>query len=486
MGVTAGTEPRDQSQVQTEGPSPRQPVLDEPSVVAENLSKAYLLWDNPRDRLRHPLRNMAARWLPIKPKTYYKEFWALRDVSLTLRRGETLGVIGRNGSGKSTLLQLLCGTLTPTSGSFTTRGRISALLELGSGFNPEFSGRDNVYMNASILGLSRHEIDARYDDIVAFADIGDYVDQPVKMYSSGMFVRLAFAVVAHVDAEILVVDEALAVGDAFFTQKCLRYMRRFREVGSLLFVSHDTGAVMGLCERAILLENGAVKADGSARDVCDLYLQDLVGALQPVDALPVRSALGGQPKRVLERDADVVDQRLKYVNLSSLRNDIEVFSFGDPAKAFGAGGAHLRAVELADPATGARFSWVVGGERIMMVVTAETEITLERPILGFMVKDRLGQILFSDNTYLTYRDAPPVIGAGSVFRACFEFRMPVLPVGDYFVSASIAEGTQSDNVQLHWMHEALLFRSHSTSVCTGLVGVPMINIVMENLERERS
>lgn len=486
MVVTGGTEPHDQGQVRTEGLSRKHPGSDEPSVVAENLSKAYLLWDNPRDRLRHPLRNMAARWLPIKPKTYYREFWALRDVGFTLHRGETLGVIGRNGSGKSTLLQLLCGTLTPTSGSFSTKGRISALLELGSGFNPEYNGHDNVYMNASILGLNRQEIDARYEAIVSFADIGDFIDQPMKMYSTGMFVRLAFAVAAHVDAEILVVDEALAVGDAFFTQKCLRFMRRFREHGSLLFVSHDTGAVMGLCDRAILLENGAVKAEGSARDVCDLYLEDLIGALQPVDALKPSSASRELPTRVPDRDADVVDQRLKYVNVSPLRNDIEVFSFGDTSKAFGAGGAHLLSVGLVDPATGARLSWVVGGERVMVVVTAETEITLQRPILGFMVKDRLGQILFSDNTYLTYQDAPPMIPAGSVFRARFELRMPVLPSGDYFVGASVAEGTQAENVQLHWMHEALVFKSHSTSVCTGLVGVPMISVVMEDLGREQS
>ncbi len=480
------TEPTNQNKEQEPEGQRHEAGSGQPSVVAENLSKAYLLWDNPRDRLRHPVRNAAARWLPIKPKIYYKEFWALRDVSFTLHKGETLGVIGRNGSGKSTLLQLVCGTLTPTSGSFSTRGRISALLELGSGFNPEYSGRDNVYMNASILGLSRKEIDDRYDEIVAFADIGDYIDQPVKMYSSGMFVRLAFAVVAHVDAEILVVDEALAVGDAFFTQKCLRYMRRFRESGSLLFVSHDTGAVMGLCERAILLEQGAIKADGSARDVCDLYLQDLVGALQPVDAAPPRSVLRPPPRPMADTDGDVVDQRLKYVNLSPLRNDIEVFSFGDPSKAFGAGGAHLRAVELADSATGARVSWIVGGERVMVIVTAETHIPLHQPILGFMVKDRLGQILFSDNTYLTYHQAPPEIPGGSLFRACFEFRMPILPAGDYFISASVAEGTQAENVQLHWMHEALLFKSHSTSVCTGLVGIPMINIIMEQLEEEQS
>lgn len=450
------------------------------SVVAESLSKAYLLWDNPRDRLKHPLRNMLARHLPITPKTYYREFWALRDVSFTLRPGETLGVIGRNGSGKSTLLQVVCGVLTPTSGTFSTKGRVSALLELGSGFNPEFTGKDNVYMNASILGLSRQEVDERYDTIVDFADIGEFIDQPVKTYSSGMFVRLAFAVAAHVDAEILVVDEALAVGDAFFTQKCMRYMRRFREYGSLLFVSHDTGAVNNLCDRAILLEHGAVKAEGSAREVCDLYLEDLVGAQQPVDVEPAPRI--GSLLPPLAEDVDVVDQRLEYLNASAHRNDIEVFIFNEEAKAFGAGGARLTNVQLVDPGTGARLSWVVGGERVTVVVSAQTEIELTQPILGFMVKDRLGQIVFSDNTYLTYYRNPPSVPAGAAFQARFTFRMPVLPAGDYFIAASVAQGTQQENVQFHWMHEALLFRSHSSSVCTGLVGVPMISIVMEELE----
>src|SRR5690606_4084636 len=168
----------------------------------------------------------------------------------------------------STLLQLLCGTLTPSGGEVIVKGRVAALLELGAGFNPEFTGRDNVYLNASILGLSRGEIDARFDDIAAFADIGEFIDQPVKTYSSGMYVRLAFAVIAHVDADVLIIDEALAVGDALFTQKCMRFLRRFCENGTLLFVSHDSAAVTSLCERAIWLEHGTVRAIGPARDIC--------------------------------------------------------------------------------------------------------------------------------------------------------------------------------------------------------------------------
>ena len=192
------------------------------------------------------------------PSTFFREFWALKDVSFEVKRGETVGIIGRNGSGKSTLLQIICGTLSPTGGQVETHGRVAALLELGSGFNPEFTGRENVYMNGSVIGLSRDEIDTLFDDIVAFADIGEFIDQPVKTYSSGMYVRLAFAVIAHVNADTLVIDEALAVGDVFFVQKCMRFLRKFMDEGTIIFVSHDTGAVVNLCNRAFMLNKGQV------------------------------------------------------------------------------------------------------------------------------------------------------------------------------------------------------------------------------------
>lgn len=205
---------------------------NEIAIKVQNLSKCYHIYDNPRDRLKQFVAPRLQRLTWQHPKQYFREFWALKDVSFEVKKGETVGIIGRNGSGKSTLLQMICGTLTPTQGSIETNGRIAALLELGSGFNPEFTGRENVYMNASVLGLSNKEIDARFDDIVAFSDIGDFIEQPVKTYSSGMMVRLAFAVIAHVDADILIIDEALAVGDAFFTQKCMRFLRGFMKTGA--------------------------------------------------------------------------------------------------------------------------------------------------------------------------------------------------------------------------------------------------------------
>ena len=234
-------------------------------VRARGLGKAYHVYERPVDRLKQALLGGRRR--------YYREFWALRGVDLDVARGSALAIIGRNGSGKSTLLQLVAGTLTPTHGEIeTSGGRIAALLELGSGFNPQFSGRENVYLNAAILGLAREQVDARFDEMLDFAELHDFIDQPVKTYSSGMFVRLAFAVQVFADPEVLIVDEALSVGDVFFQQKCYDRLRRLRDAGvTLLFVSHDTAAVLQFCDQALLLEAGAVAFRGRPEECVTRY-----------------------------------------------------------------------------------------------------------------------------------------------------------------------------------------------------------------------
>ncbi len=238
-------------------------------ISVQNVGKMYRLYDRPQDRLKEQLFWRFG-------KHFGREFWALRDVSFEVRRGETVGIVGRNGSGKSTLLQIVSGTLAPTLGEVKLSGRVAALLELGSGFNPEFTGRENVFLNGSILGIDPEEMAFRYSEIVAFADIGDFIDQPVKLYSSGMVVRLAFAVQACIHPDILIVDEALAVGDASFQRKCYQRLDDLRDRGaSILFVSHDINAVTNLCTRAILLEAGQVISHGSALQVCDLYQKRL-------------------------------------------------------------------------------------------------------------------------------------------------------------------------------------------------------------------
>ena len=243
-----------------EDASPPAARISETAIRARNIGKMYHIYSRPQDRLKQMLFWRFGR-------NYGREFWALRDLSFDVAKGETVGIIGRNGSGKSTLLQIVTGTLAPTMGEVQVNGRIAALLELGSGFNPEFTGRENVYLNGAILGLSREEMAARFSEIAAFADIGDFIDQPVKTYSSGMVVRLAFAVQAHVQAEILIVDEALSVGDVFFQQKCFTHIRRLqRERVTILYVSHDLVSIQNICGRAILMEEGAAVFEGNPHE----------------------------------------------------------------------------------------------------------------------------------------------------------------------------------------------------------------------------
>lgn len=280
-------------------------MSSETAIKVENLSKCYQIYDQPRDRLKQFILPRLQRTAGMGAKQYFREFWALKDVSLEVKKGETVGIIGRNGSGKSTLLQLICGTLNPTSGSVQTVGRVAALLELGSGFNPEFTGRENVYMNASVLGLSNDEIDARFDEIAAFADIADFLEQPVKTYSSGMVVRLAFAVAINVAPEILIVDEALAVGDAAFQRKCMRKIGELSEAGvTLLFVSHDMEAVKKTCSRAIYLVGGSSVEFGTAKQVCISYERDLFGASRKAETSQTEAQINsaGQERAVVDHD----------------------------------------------------------------------------------------------------------------------------------------------------------------------------------------
>lgn len=243
-------------------------MSSEIAVSVRNLTKTYRTFAHPGDRLKQALT--------FGRVSFHRRFTALEDVSFDVKRGEILGIIGRNGSGKSTLLQLICGILKPTAGSVQVNGRVSALLELGSGFNPEFTGRENVFFQGAIMGLSREEMAARFDDIAAFADIGEFIDQQVRTYSSGMYVRLAFAVSIHMMPDILVIDEALAVGDAGFQNKCLAAIKRFRDNGAaILLVSHDMGAVRAICDRAALIRAGRLMVMGSSGEVCDDYLRDI-------------------------------------------------------------------------------------------------------------------------------------------------------------------------------------------------------------------
>ena len=262
-------------------------------IRVEGLGKAFQVYESPRARLQQFLVPRLRRWLGLAPRDYYREFHALADISFRVRPGETVGVIGRNGSGKSTLLQLVCGTLSPSAGEVEVRGRVAALLELGSGFNPEFTGRENVQLYAALLGLSRRQVQERFQDIERFAAIGEFIDQPVKTYSSGMVVRLAFAVAIHVDPDVLVVDEALAVGDTAFQQKCLNRIRALQEKGvSILLVTHSANTLIEYCDRGIYLKRGRLVMDGPCIEAVRAYGNDLIeeeGGLA-FDLLPPQAA----------------------------------------------------------------------------------------------------------------------------------------------------------------------------------------------------
>jgi lipopolysaccharide transport system ATP-binding protein len=267
-------------------------------IQVDRVSKSYELYDKPHDRLKQALVPRLASLVGRRsPRQYFREFAALSDVSFEVHKGETLGIIGRNGSGKSTLLQIICGTLSSTSGSVTVRGRVAALLELGAGFNPDFTGRENIRMSCALLGLTPEDTDGRMDEIVAFADIGEFVEQPVKTYSSGMFVRLAFAVNIVSGADIIVVDEALAVGDIAFQAKCMTALKRMQRAGAtVLFVSHDIDAVKSLCTRAIYLEGGSIRQSGTAAEVASEYIRVMRGEInEQVLADLNREAAHGPP-----------------------------------------------------------------------------------------------------------------------------------------------------------------------------------------------
>lgn len=439
-------------------------------VNVQRASKSFLLYDKPSHRLWQMLFRGRRR--------FYREHLVLNDLSFDVPRGQTLGLVGRNGAGKSTLLSILCGTLAASSGSVEVSGRVAALLELGAGFNPELTGRENIDLCAQIYGLDEGQIETRRPAIIEFADIGEYIDRPVKTYSSGMFTRLGFSVVAHVDADILIVDEALAVGDAYFVQKCMRFLREFRAAGgTLIFVSHDMGAVTALCDRVIWLKDGKVAMDDTPKEVAASYLADLYqkDVVEP-SATPVVTRKSSPAESQIARDytALEVDGRAAWLNATPLRNDIQLFpfaykhNFGSEAVTFEAGGFF--------DAEDRRLSWVVGGELVTLRLRVVAHTAVHSLLLGFVVKDKQGQPLFGENTHLTYINRPVKLAQGEVCDAAFTFRMPVLPAGDYVVSVAVSDGTQDDHVMHQWIHDAIVLSSRSTSVSTGLIGIPMLDV----------
>lgn len=401
-------------------------MCSEVAIEVSNISKSFSSQGSSARRV--------ARLLLGKPQPAAGAFNALSDISFTVRKGETLGIIGSNGAGKSTLLQIICGTLYPTSGKVVVQGKLAALLELGAGFNPEFTGRENVYLSAAVHGLTHEQIDARLNEILSFAEIGEFIDRPVKTYSSGMFVRLAFAIIAHVDAQILVIDEALAVGDIYFTQKCMRFLKAFAQTGTLLFVSHDTTTVVNLCDRAVWLKQGVLQKVGNARDVSEAYLSSVYE-----NKLPETVTVSTQDNSAFE------------------------------SAQFGVGGGRILACALLN-AQGEKLHLLDHAQRVVVQVKIEALQAINPPIVGFFVKNRLGQHVFGDNT-IKLLPQWQALAAGEVCEIRFSFTMPSLATGDYSIGAALAEGTQLEHVQHHWIHDALAFKTKADPNLTGFMAI---------------
>lgn len=440
--------------------------MDDITIKVENLTKIYRLYENPIDRLKeslHPFR-----------KKYHHDFYALNNVSFELKKGESIGIIGKNGAGKSTLLKILTGVLTPSQGRVDVKGNVLALLELGAGFNPEISGIENIYFNGAILGASREEIDLKLDAILEFADIGDFVYQKVKTYSSGMYVRLAFAIIANMDPEVLIVDEALAVGDAVFTQKCMRFIRSFQEHGTLLFVSHDTGAVQNLCQSALWLEQGKIQKIGPSRTVAEDYLKFSLQALYGDEQKLATVTNKIKVEEIVDSDAPVVrsesdvDYEAQVVGRENL----------DHARGWNTGAAEILNLTLTS-----RFSdsgeIFTGGELVRIAIVAIAYRDLFNPILGFIVKDRLGQDLFGENTLPFSANKSTPVKAGQKFRGEFDFWLPMLPNGQYAIMGSVAEGDLYKNTQHHYLHDAYILNVSSSKVRWGLVGIAFERVSLE-------
>lgn len=398
--------------------------FDEAAIRVSKLGKCYRIYDRPQDRLKHALIPRLERVLGRAGRQYGREFWAVNDVSFDVVKGEVLGIVGRNGSGKSTLLQIICGTLSPTTGSVEVYGRVGALLELGAGFNPEFSGRENVYLNGMLLGLSRQEMDERMGDILAFADIGEFIDQPVKMYSSGMFARLAFSVQASLEPEILIVDEALAVGDSQFVHKCMHRFHQMREQGrTILLVTHDATAVKTLCDRAVWIDKGCVQGIGEASAIVDQYL----------------AAISGQrayPKNASDKPAD------KRIQVNDAVPNVET-AIPNMDQRFGDQTCEIVGLGLYDTSLQRRSAINNRSDVIVRITVANHKLEPGTPLLvGIVLRNSRGVDIASANSEMEGAQllAPPI---GSTTNIRMKLYLPEVHPGSYSFRVAVSRRTEN-------------------------------------------
>lgn len=413
------------------------------AIKVESLSKCYHIYDKPRDRLMQMLMR--------GQRQYYREFWATKNVSFEIKKGETVGIVGKNGSGKSTLLQMICGTLNPTTGTVTTNGRVAALLELGSGFNPEFTGRENVYMNAAILGLSKEETDAKYQEILDFAEIGSFIEQPVKTYSSGMMVRLAFSVAINVNPQILVVDEALSVGDELFQRKCYSRIEAIKKSGAtILFVSHSGAAITELCDRALLIDSGELLNQGLPKEIVGRYqrllyaptdlrenIREQIKASNFLEDLALSPSPGPAPKDEL---AESYDPHLKPTSTIEYESN----------------GAHIQNTCIFDFDGKA-----VNNLKKRSIYRYTYQVSFNKTVtnvrFGMLIKTTSGIELGGAHTANTLQNSIPLIEKGRTYKVDFLFECNLNP-GTYFMNAGVTGSVDGTDTYLHRLLDAQIFR----------------------------
>ncbi|WP_238996731.1 ABC transporter ATP-binding protein [Paenibacillus pinistramenti] len=398
-------------------------------IEAENLTKIYKLYNKQMDRLKEALH--------FSKKKYHKEFKALKEVSFKVKSGECLGIIGKNGSGKSTLLKILTGVLTPTSGSLQIKGKISALLELGAGFNPDFTGLENIYLNGTIMGYTREDMDSKLKDILDFADIGEFIYQPVKSYSSGMFVRLAFAVAINVEPDILIIDEALSVGDIRFQQKCYRKIDELKRTKTILVVTHDMAAINKYCDRVLWINEGELVDEGDPKSISKKYQAFMIGS------------------EFKKMNFNQQSDHAQDGSNTSVSDEVELLS--DELEVMGDNKALITGISLLDAYTNEKVSVVEGNQHLKLLIRINIMEDIYRPIVGFSIKDRLGTIISQTNSYVLGFEMESLIpGRNYVFG--FDFKFPNLNHGQYTISPAIASGTQEDHCQHSWVHDALILQ----------------------------
>ena len=407
--------------------------MDETVVIKlDELSKAYKLYDQPIDRLKEALH-------PCKRK-YHKEFYAVKNLNLTIYEGEAIGIIGKNGSGKSTLLKMITGVLTPTTGKIEVNGKISALLELGAGFNSEYTGLENIYLNGTIMGYSRQEIDQKLDDIISFADIGDFIHQPVKMYSSGMFVRLAFAVAIAIEPDILIIDEALAVGDIRFQQKAIRKMKDLMgKAKAIIFVTHDMRSVRNFCSRVLWLSDGVLLSDGEPKAVVRAYEDYMLHGILPGEEGP-------------EEEQEVVAVAYEQAALADLPWE-EV-----PADTqLGGGQAQFTQFAFC-PHDAGPYGEIVGTETLSFFAKIRVHSKIKEPLLGFGIFNNKGMPIVHFNSGTIQAAQLHALLPGTEVCVKYHIKLPGLCNGDYFIAVGLDEGAFGEHSVVHRVNECYCFK----------------------------